>query len=233
MNIIAFRSVKDFWNKQSSGRLGPGGKGGANYLLEARELAMFLDPTKKYACLEVGCGSGELHSKLRDFYCSYMGVDFSASNLEVFRKNHPDAEIICSDVLTFETDRRFDLIHSNHLVQYLTVHGIEKMQKKLLALCEPGGIIIHRGFLDRRLKSLYFSGYLYPGINRRMFKRLLHPLAYRALEFFNKITETYNQLGYWHRRDEILEIHKRLGVEAEIYNSPLHPNRFNIVVQRQ
>jgi SAM-dependent methyltransferase len=232
MNIVAFRSMKDFWNKQSSGLLGPGGKKGGNYLLESRELAMFLDPVKKYNCLELGCGSGELHSEMSVFYSSYMGVDFSASNLEVFHKKHPGADITCSDVLAFETDQRFDLIHSNHMVQCLTAAQIALLQKKLLGMCAPGGIIIHRGFLDRRLKSLYFSGYLYPGIHRRIFKRLLHPLAYRALEFFNKITGTYNQLGYWHTREEILDIHQRLGAEAEIYNSPLHANRFNIVVKR-
>ena len=51
MNILAFRSMQDFWNKQSHGRLGPGGEGGADYFLEARELSIFLDSKKEYACL--------------------------------------------------------------------------------------------------------------------------------------------------------------------------------------
>jgi hypothetical protein len=62
-------------------------------------------------------------------------------------------------------------------------------------------------------------------------EKLFHPLAYRMLELFNRLTGTYNQLGYWHTRDEILDIHRRLGVEAEIFNSPLHPNRFNTVIR--
>jgi SAM-dependent methyltransferase len=232
MNIIAFRSLQDFWNKQSDGRLGPGGETGGNYRMEAKELAMFLEPSKKYTCLELGCGNGELYSEMQPFYSNYVGVDFSASNLKYFSEKHPDAHLMCSDVLKFETEKKFDLIHSNHLVQYLTVAQTELMQKKLLGMCTEGGIIVHRGFLDKRLLSLYFKGYLYPGIHRSKLQRLLHPLAYRVLELFNRLTGTYNLLGYWHTRDEILDIHLRLGVEAEIFNSPLHPNRFNIVIRR-
>ena len=99
-------------------------------------------------------------------------------------------------------------------------------------MCSKGGIIMHRGFLDKRLLSLYFKGYLYPGIHRLKLQRLLHPLAYRVLELFNRLTGTYNHLGYWHTREEILDIHQRLRVEAEIFNSPLHQNRFNIVIHR-
>jgi hypothetical protein len=86
--------------------------------------------------------------------------------------------------------------------------------------------------LDKRLIRLYFIGYLYPGINRYKMQRLLYPLGYRLLDLFNRLTGTYNLLGYWHTRDEILDIHQRLGVEAEIFSSPLHPNRFNIVIRR-
>jgi len=232
MNILAFRSMQDFWNRQTSGKLGPGGKDGGNYCLEARELAMFLEPGKTYDCLELGCGNGDLHGEMLGFYKTYLGVDFSSSNITVFRKRYPDAQLVCSDVLSFSTDRRFDLIHSNHMVQCLSIKHMELLQIKMLDLCRPGGIIIHRGFLDRRLKSLYFTGYLYPGIHRRLFRRLLHPLAYRILEAFNKITGTHNQLGYWHTREEILDIHRRLKVQAEIFSSPVHPNRFNIVVRR-
>ena len=230
MNIIAFRSLQDFWNKQSDGRLGPGGETGGNYRMEAKELAMFLEPSKKYTCLELGCGNGELYNEMQQFYGSYMGVDFSATYLKKFSVIHPAAHLMCRDVLTFESDQSFDLIHSTQLVQYLTVTQIEPIQKKLLAMCTTEGVIIHRGFLDRRLLSLYFKGYLYPGIHRLKLQRLLHPLAYRVLELFNRLTGTYNHLGYWHTRDEILDIHRRLGVEAEIFNSPLHPNRFNIVI---
>jgi SAM-dependent methyltransferase len=232
LNIIAFRSLQDFWNKQSDGRLGPGGETGGNYRMEAKELAMFLEPSKKYTCLELGCGNGDLYSEMRPFYSSYVGVDFSASNLKKFSEKYPDSHLICSDVLKFETEQKFDLLHSNHLVQYLTVGQLELMQKKLLAMCAEGGIIVHRGFLDKRLIRLYFIGYLYPGINRYKMQRLLYPLGYWLLEFFNRLTGTYNHLGYWHTRDEILDLHRSLGVEAEIFNSPLHPNRFNIVIRR-
>jgi SAM-dependent methyltransferase len=231
-NIIAFNSFLKHWNQQTDGRLGPGGKPGGNYLLEKKELAMFIDPAKKYRCLELGCGNGELHTEMKKHYSQYTGVDFSASILRKFSEIHPGTHLICSDVLTFETDQQFDLIHSNHLVQFLSTTQIELLQKKLLALCAPGGIIIHRGFLDKRLCSLYFKGYLYPGIHRSKLRRTLYPLAYQVLVFFNRCTGTNNHLGYWHTRDEILDIHERLGVEPEIYNSPLHPNRFNIFIQR-
>ena len=232
MNIYAFRSMKDFWNKQTSGCMGPKATRGGNYFLEARELMMFLEPGKKYSTLELGCGSGELYSEMSEFYSSYIGVDFSASNLGIFKKKHPEVNLICSDILEFNTEQKFTLIHSNHLVQCLSLHQIEQMQKKLLELCLPECIIIHRGFLDRRLKSLYFRGYLYPGIHRCLLSRIFYPTAYRALEFFNKITGTLNALGFWHTREEILDLHKRLGVAVEIYSSPVHPNRFNIVVRR-
>jgi|GEM_PF-3828055 len=231
-NIFAFRSMRDFWNKQTSGKLGPGGRDGGNYSLEARELMMFLDTEKKYNCLELGCGNGDLHAEMNHLYNKYVGVDFSTSNIAVFQKRYPQARLLCCDVFEFETEERFDLIHSNHFVQCLSLKQIECLQKKLLRMCLPGGIIIHRGFLDRRLKLLYFTGYLYPGIHRRLYRRILHPFAYRALELFNKITGTYNQLGYWHTRDEILDIHKRLEVPVEIFSSPIHPNRFNIVLRR-
>lgn len=232
MNIFAFRSMRAFWNQQKSGKLGPGGTDGGNYVLEAQEIKMFLDPNRTYNCLELGCGNGDLHGEMKNFYKSYIGVDFSKSNLSVFRSRYPDAHLICADVLALPLNRRFDLIHSNHMVQCLSVKQIMLMQKQLIDLCEPGGLIIHRGFLDRRLKTLYFMGYLYPGIHRIVWKRFLYPWAYRALELINILTGTHNQLGYWHTRDQILEIHSTLHVGVEIYNSPLHPNRFNIVVRR-
>ena len=109
MNIVAFKSLKEYWDQQTDGHLGPGGKPDWNYSLEAKELIMFLDSSKKYTCLELGCGNGALYSEMKQYYSQYTGVDFSASNLKTFQEKHTDTHLICSDVLKFDTDKNLSL----------------------------------------------------------------------------------------------------------------------------
>lgn len=231
-NRIVFKSFEEKWNLQTNGLVGPGGTSCNTYHIEAAELRMFLDVNRKYHCLELGCGNGDLHPHLCDIYDSYTGVDFSASSIQVFKAKYPTARLIVGNALDFSTDRQFDLIHSNHLVQFLTTEEVHVLQKKLLPMCVPGGLIIHRGFLDKKLLGLYFRGYLYPGIHRLKLNRMFHPFFYRVIQLINYITGTHNLLGIWHTRDEILAVHDKLGIQANIFNSPAHHNRFNIVVKK-
>ena len=72
---------KKLWTGKTSGELNPKW----SYEDDCKELEQFLD-NKKYDCLELGCGNGELYAVAMKHYNSYCGVDFSKSNIEIFKK---------------------------------------------------------------------------------------------------------------------------------------------------
>ena len=217
---------KKLWAAKTSGELNPKW----SYEDDCKELEQFLD-NKKYDCLELGCGNGELYAVAMKHYNSYCGVDFSKSNIEKKKKKKFGIELHCADVVDFIPEKKASLIHSNQLLQYLTKSQIKSLIKSNIENCSDNGIIIHRQIPDRRLRRLYFLGYLKPNVNYIKLNQLIFPISYNLYTFFKKITFSYSDFGFWYNTNEILEICDELGVKGEIFGSSLYRYRFNLLIR--
>ena len=217
---------KKLWEEKTSGELNPKW----SYKEDFNELKFFLNE-KKYECLELGCGNGALYSVAKDYFSNYTGVDFSTSNIEIFKNNYPKLNLICKDIIKFRPKRRYSLIHSNQLIQYLNKNQLKELIKWNVDNIEKGGLILHRQIPDEKLMSLYFSGYLKPNINSVKLKRIMLPTLYRLYCLYKKTISSYSDFGFWYSVDDILKICNELNVKFDIYGSKLYRYRFNLLIR--
>jgi len=94
------------------------------------------------AVLEVGCGAGFAVEYLRGSYLQYVGVDHSDALIELARKYHSGEGIRFenADIMTFETDGRFDVI-----LMIGVLHHFEEIcgaMKRMVKLLKPGGWLV-------------------------------------------------------------------------------------------
>jgi glycosyltransferase involved in cell wall biosynthesis/protein-L-isoaspartate O-methyltransferase len=65
---------------------------------------------KPESVLDIGCGTGRW-SDLLDID-NYYGIDFSKTLIEKAKKNHPDRDFKQTDILKFNTNKKFDVVFS-------------------------------------------------------------------------------------------------------------------------
>jgi cyclopropane fatty-acyl-phospholipid synthase-like methyltransferase len=217
-----------FWNTQTDGRISPY----RDYHHEMNELLFFLEKDKKYNCLELGCGNGELYGLTKHLYENYTGVDFSESNIEIFKKKYPTANIISKDVLEISNDSTYNLIHSNGLLQYLTLKQIEELIINSLDQCEDNGFILHRGIPDKRMQFLYLTGYLKPGEEVIRLQKILNPVLYKFYAFSSRIFQGGDRFGFWYKTDDIIRVCKKLKVNYTIFGSIIYRYRFTLLIKK-
>lgn len=92
--------------------------------------------------LELGMGPGvDLDILARYFHAT--GSDNSRIFIEMYRKNHPDADLLRLDAETLETDRTFDCIYSNKVLMHLSKDAIRRSFRKQRQLLSDHGIALH------------------------------------------------------------------------------------------
>jgi trans-aconitate methyltransferase len=69
--------------------------------------------------LELGMGPGKDMDILAGTY-RVTGSDSSRIFLDMHRQTHPEADLLQLDAVTIKTDRRFDCLYSNKVLQHLT-----------------------------------------------------------------------------------------------------------------
>ncbi|MEZ4659088.1 MAG: class I SAM-dependent methyltransferase [Caldilineaceae bacterium] len=94
------------------------------------------------AVLELGMGPGvDLRILSRDFQVT--GSDRAQPFLDLYRQNHPEADLLLLDAITLETDRKFDGIYSNKVLHHLTPDELKRSFERQAALLNAGGIALH------------------------------------------------------------------------------------------
>src|SRR5262245_58452648 len=58
--------------------------------------------------LEIGCGTGNLASRLIEKGFGYTGLDLSEDMLAIARKNYPQGEFVKGDMRTFDLSQKFE-----------------------------------------------------------------------------------------------------------------------------
>lgn len=128
--------------------------------------------------LELGCGAGRWAQSLIPMVQNYVGVDLSATQIDVARQvcdcggSHPDVLVrfIEADISTFEPleNDRFSLIYTSGVIQYLTDTEVKRLIKKMMKYLAKDGFWIDRSTVVTERERLvrdtpeYFSIYRTP-----------------------------------------------------------------------
>ena len=121
--------------------------------------------------LDFGCGVGRLTRALADRFLTCMGVDVSPVMIEQARRLNADKPacsfvVNTTDDLAFASDRSFDLIYCDIVLQHLPSHStIEGYIREFVRVLRPGGLLVfqlpshiplrHRLQLRRRLYAVF------------------------------------------------------------------------------
>lgn len=110
---------------------------------------------EKYAAtgdiLDLGCGPGQVGSQLTEaMYRSYVGVDISDTAIEKARSRTKENgrtsknNYVQSDILTYRTESRFDVIFFGDSIYYFSLSRIAELLSRYSANLKPDGVFIIR-----------------------------------------------------------------------------------------
>lgn len=85
----------------------------------------------------MGCGTGELSSKLTDRGCDVVGLDPSAEMLKEARREHPEPSYVRADIRTFNPENHFDGAFSNAALHWIQQPG--RALRSVRRSLRPGG----------------------------------------------------------------------------------------------
>jgi SAM-dependent methyltransferase len=88
--------------------------------------------------IEFGCGSGSLLAGLRPSFGK--GIDFSSAMVDSARQRHPDLSFEVGDILTYQSDERYDVVILSDLINSL--FDVQRALEVARSLCAPGGRIV-------------------------------------------------------------------------------------------
>ncbi|MEQ8908939.1 MAG: class I SAM-dependent methyltransferase [Vicingaceae bacterium] len=126
--------------------------------------------------LEIGSGPGTDFQILKQDY-KVVGSDYSTEFLSRLIKSNTKDEFLNLDAVTLKTDRKFDGIYSNKVLQHLTNEELEKSIHRQVDLLNPDGIICHS---------------FWKGNGHEVFKGLL--VNYQTVESLRILFEDYFEL---------------------------------------
>ena len=92
--------------------------------------------------LELGIGPGRDLDVLSKAY-SVTGSDKSQVFLDRYRQKNKDIELLKLDAVTIPTERKFDCIYSNKVLQHLTKEDLKKSLQRQKEVLNPNGIAFH------------------------------------------------------------------------------------------
>jgi cyclopropane fatty-acyl-phospholipid synthase-like methyltransferase len=92
--------------------------------------------------LDLGVGNGRNAKHLLNESLSVTGVDSSQEGLRVLRRevgDDPNLELVCDDVMNFQTGEQYDLVVATGLLHFLDAADIDDLLDKMTAWTTPGG----------------------------------------------------------------------------------------------
>ena len=129
-------------------------------------LVDLLDPKENQRILDLGCGSGQLTSKINERTKEVIGIDQSAEMIADAKSKFPNIEFQIADAIRFNFNKKFDSIFSN-----ATLHWVKNYKNAIKCMYEnlkPGGkIVVEFGgkgnvqtIVDELRNALSTRGYL-------------------------------------------------------------------------
>ncbi len=112
-----------------------------------RVVAPVLARLRQYRVLDLGCGYGRLAPLLAAFDCAgYLGVDRLEKRLDYARARCGGGlwRFEIADILSFRTDRPFDVVWTCHVLQHLLLDDKLRLVETAKRARAQGGIILLR-----------------------------------------------------------------------------------------
>ena len=94
-------------------------------------LIQLLDPKEYQRILDLGCGSGQLTSKINEFAKETIGIDKSAEMMTDAKSKFPNIEFQVADASNFRFTEKFDSIFSN-----ATLHWVKDFKNAISCMYE-------------------------------------------------------------------------------------------------
>ena len=128
-----------------------------------RRIYQSLDMLPKGNVLDIGCGCGLSSKRLADGDRNVIALDYSDKAIDYARKNnnHEKIEYVCSDILDFETDVKFDSICLIDIIEHLHENTVNDIIKLIDQCSKPSTIIyinIPYNYTLRYLINTKFKG---------------------------------------------------------------------------
>ncbi|MTI68427.1 MAG: methyltransferase domain-containing protein [Firmicutes bacterium] len=111
--------------------------------------------------LELGMGPGNDLNLLKNYY-NVIGSDNSQAFLDAYKENNRNTELLLLDAVTINTDKKFDCIYSNKVLQHLTKKELNQSVVRQKEVLNDGGILFHtfwRGDSEEIYEGLRFVHY--------------------------------------------------------------------------
>jgi SAM-dependent methyltransferase len=169
--------------------------------------------------LELGCGSGELHSYWAPNWVSYLGVDFSPRMLKRFRDRHHGVTLTCADICTLPLRlARYDLIFANGVFQYLDRESARDALTEIRRLMAHETVVVIAGIPDWNRRLAFYAGLANAGgfSARRLVFSVLNALR------------GFDGIGHWHTRSSLEAFARDLSLRAEFVDSRTYAYRFHV-----
>jgi trans-aconitate methyltransferase len=112
--------------------------------------------------LELGMGPGTDLGLLSKRY-EVTGSDNSTLFVEKYREANPGADLMLLDAVTLETDRRFDCVYSNKVLQHLQREDLERSVPRQAEILSDDGLLAHALWHGDKIEEhggLHFQFYL-------------------------------------------------------------------------
>lgn len=112
--------------------------------------------------LELGMGPGKDLDLLAQTY-TVTGSDSSKIFLELYREKHAGTDLLKLDAVTIKTDRTFDCIYSNKVLQHLAKPDLQNSFASQKEHLNDGGLLMHSFWYGNReeehdgLRFVYYT----------------------------------------------------------------------------
>ena len=161
---LKLRASHDRWERQGSKE---SSVAAAHFVDRGKPVDCYGDIAKEYRerlsfvpsdrVLEVGCGSGCLLLRVKDYVSEIVGTDFSASMLAHLEGTGVETHLCDAASLPFP-DASFDKVYCHGVVQYfIDEEYATRAIDEMLRVCRPGGAILIGDVVNALLKKEYLQ----------------------------------------------------------------------------
>ncbi len=189
--------------------------------------------------LDLGCGNGALTKELSAKGYDAVGMDASKELLEIARRSYPELTFIHGDAVSFDTDKKYDVVFSNAVFHWIDKENQPRMLLNVYNALKNGGqfifelggfgnnVLIHGALkteFEKRGKK-YTMPFYFPSIGE--YASLLEKAGFlvRNAVLFDRMTELEGENGLY---DWIKMFVKKpfenvdKNLEEDIINSAVH-----------